>query len=1073
MRHRIAAITVVAALLMGGLAWASARSAGNASQLQTAKKARLPESTIHFESAATQGLILWSDDFEGTQPNWVTDASWNLVSTPSGQGRVFQPQTAWELTEANAHSPTHSWHAKVNLNEELDFVISPVIQLPTQVDVGGVASPLKGLKLGYFYDVDAPADTFYFAHLVGKVETWWHFTGDNPGSGTSSWFMQPQDIPHWRQWLITPEIDLTNAVAPVTLSFKHRYDSEPEFDYYSVDVSTDNFRSYTCLAWWDGSNPQPAWTDVTLDLSPWAGQVIKIRFSSKGDYGTAQGYWGLDDIVVQDVSTTFFTDDGGETGSSAMVADGFVPGNRFSLMNATGVAHPEPTWTEMAAINVPNFGTLIKPGDKIRIAFQLIADGSGTTERGLFIDDVTLYGIGRLSYDVQALGVKGLEMAVVGKPLAPVVVVSNAGLQPITGTLRWTGDIYEQIGDSLVKVWPNMFGTLNVTAFQADSVVGIPVAPARIWQVPKPGNYVFKAKVSAPSDGDLTNNEVEASFEVLGPPLQEVVWRCDFEPRGGEKRLEDFGFRVVNGGGNSLTGSNVNTWEYAGFIFGEGSALISYAWGHLDPGPDQAAPYDSSEVLDEYLITPPIDISGLEREGSLYMQYYVYFRTSHPSIGPPFGMQNTDFNIDWSIDGGATWTRAFHWEDHDGLVSDLTRLPNYYYGTSRVISYLSQLGVDLTPALRKGGRTLLIRFHLKSDNSYVVGVNIDNIIVYSGLAHPFIESVVDAPQDNGKQVVVTWRSSFSEQQTIWVEKLYGQFEQREITHYNLWRKDPVGGNAKVTRRVADVQTMLASPGQPGDVFQVENEYWTYVAQIPKLHLAGYRYVAPTLLDGVPTSFMVSAHTSDPSVFVKSNIVQGTSVDNLAPAAPAVVTATQVNYKVQLTWEPSRDEVSGPKDVRYYNVYRCLVGGTFGEPIARVAGHEYLDTSVEIDKRYQYAVSATDHAGNEGEKSAPVTVLVSGVAQVGGELPKEFALEQNYPNPFNPTTTVSFALPKAAHVTLEVYNAAGQRVAVLVDKDMPAGTYKATWDASGMASGVYFCRIQAAEFTAMRKMTLVR
>ncbi len=1072
MRGRSAGIVAGFVLVASAVAWASTAGSGRVATTGKAQKPRLPESAIYLEAGTTQGPILWSDDFEGTQGNWITDASWNLVDVPGG-GRVFQPLSAWELTEANAHSPTHSWHARATLNEELDFVLSPVIQLPTQVEVGGIASPLKGLKLGYYYDVDVPTGTFRLAHLVGKVESWWHFTNTNPGAGTSSWIMVPVDIPHWRQWLISPEIDLSAAGPTVTLSFKHRYDSEPEFDYYSVDVSTDNFQSYTSLAAYDGSNPQPAWTDVTLDLSAWAGQKIKIRFSSKGDYGTAQGYWALDEITVSDGTTVFFYDDGGESGSSQMVADGFVPGNNFSVVNVSGVANPQPNWVGVAPISVPNFGTQIMPGDKIRIAFQWISDGTGADTRGLFLDDVVLYGIGRLTYDVQALGAKGLELAAVGKQVVPRVVIANAGLQAITGTIRWTGDIYEQVGDSLVKVWPNMFASLNVTNFRPDSVLEIPVAPARVWTVEKPGTYVFKAKVSPPSDEDLTNNTVEVTFEVLGPPLQEVIWRCDFEPRAGEKSLEDFGFSVVNGGGCTATGSNVNTWEYIKFIFGEGSALISYAWGNLDPGPDLAAPYDSSEVLDEYLITPPIDISGLEREASLYMQYYVYFRTSHPSIPGPFGLQNTDFNIDWSIDGGKTWTRAFHWEDHDGIKSDLVRLPNYYYGTSRPLSYLAHLNVDLTPALKKGGQTLLIRFHLKSDNSYVVGVDIDDIVVYSGLGHPLIQSVVDVPQDNGKQVIVTWRSSFSEKQTIWAETLYGVFEEREITHYNLWRSSPAEGATKFARHVNDIKTMLAMAGQPGEVYEVDGEIWTYIAQIPKLHLDGYRYVAPTLADGVPASFMVSAHTSDPNVFVKSNVAQGISRDNLAPSPPAVVTASQTDYKVFLSWEPSRDEVSGPKDVRYYNIYRRTEGGSFGQPIARVAEHQFIDTTVDTGKVYYYAISATDFAGNEGEKSAPVSLLVSSVAQTGGQVPTEFALEQNYPNPFNPTTTIAFAIPKAAHVTLEVYNAAGQKVATLVNRYLPAGNYQASWDAVGMASGVYFYKIQAGEFKATRKMMLVR
>jgi hypothetical protein len=75
-------------------------------------------------------------------------------------------------------------------------------------------------------------------------------------------------------------------------------------------------------------------------------------------------------------------------------------------------------------------------------------------------------------------------------------------------------------------------------------------------------------------------------------------------------------------------------------------------------------------------------------------------------------------------------------------------------------------------------------------------------------------------------------------------------------------------------------------------------------------------------------------------------------------------------------------------------------------------------------------------------------------------PAELALDQNYPNPFNPTTTIAFALPSDQIVTLKVYNTIGQEVATLVNEFKTAGRYSAVWDARGVPSGVYFCRLQA-------------
>ncbi len=89
------------------------------------------------------------------------------------------------------------------------------------------------------------------------------------------------------------------------------------------------------------------------------------------------------------------------------------------------------------------------------------------------------------------------------------------------------------------------------------------------------------------------------------------------------------------------------------------------------------------------------------------------------------------------------------------------------------------------------------------------------------------------------------------------------------------------------------------------------------------------------------------------------------------------------------------------------------------------------------------------------------------------LPKSYALEPAYPNPFNPTTTISYALPSASPVRLTVYDLQGRTVAKLVDGMRDAGVHEVTWDAMGFASGIYFCRIEAGEFEAVRKLMLVK
>lgn len=89
------------------------------------------------------------------------------------------------------------------------------------------------------------------------------------------------------------------------------------------------------------------------------------------------------------------------------------------------------------------------------------------------------------------------------------------------------------------------------------------------------------------------------------------------------------------------------------------------------------------------------------------------------------------------------------------------------------------------------------------------------------------------------------------------------------------------------------------------------------------------------------------------------------------------------------------------------------------------------------------------------------------------LPKEFALYQNYPNPFNPTTVISYQLPVIGNVTLKVFDILGNEIATLVDEYKPAGRYEVEFDASRLASGIYFYKLQAGEYTAINKMLLIK
>jgi len=92
---------------------------------------------------------------------------------------------------------------------------------------------------------------------------------------------------------------------------------------------------------------------------------------------------------------------------------------------------------------------------------------------------------------------------------------------------------------------------------------------------------------------------------------------------------------------------------------------------------------------------------------------------------------------------------------------------------------------------------------------------------------------------------------------------------------------------------------------------------------------------------------------------------------------------------------------------------------------------------------------------------------------GTPLPNEVTLGQNYPNPFNPSTMIQYALPHRSHVTLSIFNTLGQLVTTLVNGEEEAGYHELKFDGSGIASGIYFYRLQAGSFVKTRKLLLLR
>jgi hypothetical protein len=120
----------------------------------------------------------------------------------------------------------------------------------------------------------------------------------------------------------------------------------------------------------------------------------------------------------------------------------------------------------------------------------------------------------------------------------------------------------------------------------------------------------------------------------------------------------------------------------------------------------------------------------------------------------------------------------------------------------------------------------------------------------------------------------------------------------------------------------------------------------------------------------------------------------------------------------------------------------------------------------------------DRTWYDGISYASVTGLLLAVSE-HQNIPIDFALSQNYPNPFNPSTQIKYAVPSSSNVSLIVYDVLGRSVATLVNGRVTPGYHTATWNASSMASGVYFARLTVNDeagypaFNKVSKLVLVK
>jgi hypothetical protein len=175
-----------------------------------------------------------------------------------------------------------------------------------------------------------------------------------------------------------------------------------------------------------------------------------------------------------------------------------------------------------------------------------------------------------------------------------------------------------------------------------------------------------------------------------------------------------------------------------------------------------------------------------------------------------------------------------------------------------------------------------------------------------------------------------------------------------------------------------------------------------------------------------------------------------------------------------------DNVLEPGDYNYYKIVHCPVAAGLADTTTAIQGANGQYGDGDKDGKADIV-----HNNRRDGVDRPAIYIWEYDAGTGVDIdfgantaPASFVLNQNYPNPFNPSTTISYTLDKAAHVSLKVYNINGELVASLVDGKQVSGLHQVTWDGtntygSRVASGVYFCAMNVGAQKSVKKMTLMK
>jgi hypothetical protein len=359
---------------------------------------------------------------------------------------------------------------------------------------------------------------------------------------------------------------------------------------------------------------------------------------------------------------------------------------------------------------------------------------------------------------------------------------------------------------------------------------------------------------------------------------------------------------------------------------------------------------------------------------------------------------------------------------------------------------------------------------------------VSNLQLYWLTSEAAIEEIADVPNDQGGWIRVEFTRSYLD---------FASETAFPIEDYGVWRLVEDAGLVAAVGKLTPIpiktgipvieygdKKFVVSTPDPAAAAIFPPGTWEWVATIPAVQQDNYLAAVPTTADSSAsgpnnTTFVLTAHTTTPSVWYISAPDSGHSVDNIPPSVPeGFAVAYNTGSGNHLTWNPCPDD-----DFQYFRVYRS------NDP-EFVPSAETLVHSTTVpdwnDPEYDgwnvhYKITALDDADNESDYTGAGTAT----AVTENAIPRTYTLYQNVPNPFNPTTVIRYDVPASGgNVTLRIYDVSGGLVRTLVDEVQTPGEKRVFWygrnnRGNRVATGVYFYCMTAPGFEMTRKMILLQ